>query len=352
MRALLQSVFYSADMVKQVALQPLVPGSLLAALLYGPTQVREELLQLLQRTAIEPQRLQPVLKVLIALGLVRSANLWLSKVAANNWLLTSPKPWQWSKEIAVITGGSGEIGRLIAQGLAKRGITVVVLDVQALPEELKAVKGIKYFSCDLTSTASISQVADTVRRTIGNPSILINNAGLSRVHGVLETSDEHLQKIFNVNLLSHWTTTREFLPNMILQNKGHIVTVSSMGAFVTVATSTDYSATKAGALAFHEGLGCELRHIYKAPGVITTVVHPSYVQTPMTDMIEYRNVRDQGMLRPDDIANRIVKQILSRQGGQLILPSHLSITSALRWWPTWLQDLIRDLTSKPIVACL
>ena len=64
-------------------------------------------------------------------------NSWLNDVAANNWLWREEKlQWTWSREIAVLTGGSSGIGALTAQGLARK-MKVVVLDVQPLPEHLK-----------------------------------------------------------------------------------------------------------------------------------------------------------------------------------------------------------------------
>lgn len=70
---------------------------------------------------------------------------------------------------------------------------------------------------------------------------------------IVSHDDAFLHKIFGVNLLSHFTTVKEFLPDMLKQNKGHIVTVASMASFVAVPGIADYAATKAGALAFHEG---------------------------------------------------------------------------------------------------
>lgn len=62
---------------------------------------------------------------------------------------------------------------------------------------------------------------------------------------------------------------KEFLPSMIRDNHGHVITVASMASFVTVGEMVDYACTKASALAFHEGLGQELRYWYKAPKVRT-----------------------------------------------------------------------------------
>ncbi|KAL2823951.1 hypothetical protein BJY01DRAFT_241739 [Aspergillus pseudoustus] len=303
----LETIFYALSATTHVFLQPMLHGSRLLALSHGSPQGRNHILKALAKySTITPLQFKRTLSALLVAGELRIGNGFLSRLAANNWQATSPVRWNWSTEIAVITGGSGSIGRVIVEGLARRGITVVV-------------------------SWSTTRVA----------------------HGTFDTSDEYLHKIFEINLFCYWSATREFLSNMSQRNKGHVVPIASMGSFVTVGTSVDYSATKAGVLAFHEGLGNELRYIYKAPGVLSTVVHPNYVQTPMTGMHEYRFVRQGTMLRAEDVGNRVVSQILARQGGQLILPEHLALTTpALRGWPTWMQDGLRDIISKPVIAGL
>lgn len=96
-------------------------------------------------------------------------------------------------------------------------------------------------------------MAREIRQTWADPSILINNAGIGIPCHIVDTDDAFLQKIFNVNIISHFTTVREFLPSMLKKNKGHIVEVASMASFVSIAGIADYAATKAGVLAFSEG---------------------------------------------------------------------------------------------------
>lgn len=79
-----------------------------------------------------------LLKVFIALGLIHNASSLLTSVALNNWQWRSDKhKWEWSKEVAVVTGGCSGIGEEIVRGLARRGVKVVVLDVQEVPDRLK-----------------------------------------------------------------------------------------------------------------------------------------------------------------------------------------------------------------------
>jgi all-trans-retinol dehydrogenase (NAD+) len=79
-----------------------------------------------------------LLKVFIALGLIHNASSLLTSVALNNWQWRSDEhQWEWEKEVAVVTGGCSGIGEEIVKGLARRGVRVVVLDVQEVPERLK-----------------------------------------------------------------------------------------------------------------------------------------------------------------------------------------------------------------------
>ena len=130
---------------------------------------------------------------------------------------------------------------------------------------------------------------------------------------------------------------------MALKNKGHIVTIASTASFSTVPTIVDYAASKAGALAFHEGLSGEIKHILKAPGVITTVVHPYWTSTGMT--AEYADTiqRTQGaLMKPENVAKVVLDQIWMCKGGQLIIPSSLSWLAGLRGFPNWIQEAIVD----------
>jgi all-trans-retinol dehydrogenase (NAD+) len=259
--------------------------------------------------------------------------------------------WDWPNEIAVITGGSSGIGKCIVDRLLSSGLRVAVLDVQEPPKDLQANSQVSYYYCDVTSYESVAEAADAVRRDLGHPSILINNAGIAQSTPILKTSGSYLRRIFGVNLMSMWFTTQQFLPRMIQLDKGHVVTVASIASFVALATAADYSATKAGALAFHQTLRGELKHVHKSPNVLTTVVHPNFVRTPLVhdfvNRLESSGVR---LLTADQIASEVVAQIKSKRGGQLIVPSSVSPIAGIGGWPAWVQELLRDTVGKSAAA--
>ena len=112
-------------------------------------------------------------------------------------------------------------------------------------------------------------MAEQIRSEHGHPTVLVNNAGVGHDGTILEEPEAKIRQTFEVNTISHFMTVREFLPAMIERNHGHVVTVASMASFVALGEMIDYCCSKASALAFHEGLGQELKHWYKATGVKT-----------------------------------------------------------------------------------
>ncbi|KUI61579.1 Short-chain dehydrogenase/reductase family 16C member 6 [Cytospora mali] len=328
----------------------LAPVSLLAALLYAPPGLVERFLKSDSSRTTFQKLVRPILKILIGLGIAKTFNSALNSLATNHWRISSSpptKPWDWPNEIAVVTGGCGGIGVALVRGLTAKGVKVAVLDVIDPPPELESNPNAVYFKCDITSSEAIAETADAIRRTLGgNPSILVNNAGIARINPLLEITETSLRQVIGVNLMALWFTTKQFLPAMIEADKGHIITVASLASFLPLTTSIDYSATKSGALAFHEGLTAEIKHVYKARGVKTSIVHPDFVQTAMTQPFAGQIEKSQKMLTVEDISRPVLAQIFSGRGGQLILPKYKSFASAVRGWPNWMQEIMRDTLVK------
>lgn len=202
---------------------------------------------------------------------------------------------------------------------------------------------IRYYKCDITSRDAIRTTAEAVRSDLGAPSILINNAGIGNRWNILDISHEELTKLFNINLISHWSTVQEFLPAMIANKKGHIVSVASLASFVALAGAVDYSCTKAALLAFNEGLTQELKHRYKCPQINTTIVHPGWTKSALTDDAAFRaDLKRAGrdLLEPEDVADAVVKQVLAATSGQIVLGPGLA--PKIRALPLWMQEIVRD----------
>jgi short-subunit dehydrogenase len=186
---------------------------------------------------------------------------------------------------------------------------------------------------------------------LGSPSILINNAGIGNAYTILDIPPEALKKMFDINLLSHWTATQEFLPAMLAKKKGHIMAVASLASFVALAGAVDYSCTKAALLAFHEGLTQEIKHRYKCPEIQTSIVHPGWTKTAITSHAAIAaglaSARTK-LLEPEDVADAMVKQILAVKSGQLVLGP--AISPKIRALPLWLQEIVRDSQAKLVTG--
>lgn len=179
--------------------------------------------------------------------------------------------------------------------------------------------------------------------------MLINNAGIGAGMTILDEPIETVHQTFNVNIIAHFNLIKEFLPHMIETDHGHVVTVASVASFITLASNVDYSCTKAAALAFHEGLAQELKHRYSARRVRTSVIHPTWIRTPLIDELLRKPGFNDIVLEPGTVADAIVEQVLRGESAQIILPGRLSgLLSTLRGLPSWLQEGVRNSKGKTL----
>ncbi|CAG9954858.1 unnamed protein product [Clonostachys rosea f. rosea IK726] len=343
------------SLIRQSLPTSLLPGcALLAAI--TPGAVQQAIAALLGRipglsstealvlSLSSRDRLRTALGALVVFNVVRWLNRILNGLATNSWRLAAPADWDWPNELAVITGGASGIGQATAEKLLAKGLRVAILDVQDITgSTLKEHPRARFYKCDLTKSAEVAAAADAIRKELGNPSVLINNAGICRPCKILDMTEEQLHATFNINTISHWFTVQQFLPWMIQQNKGHVITIASGASFLSVPKGSDYAGSKSSARAFHETLGTELKYFYKAPKVLTTSVHPEFVRTPIIKDFE-AHLDQEGtlILNPDVVADKIVARILSRRGGTLVLPENHSIVTGFRGWPGWMQEIVRD----------
>jgi len=230
--------------------------------------------------------------------------------------------------------------------LAEKGIKVAVLDVQDLTYEgdfsspnlhqpsltHPAPPSVRFFQCDLTSPSSISDAASSIRSTLGNPTILINNAGVARGKTILDTTEKDLNLTFKVNTFAHYYLAQQFLPSMVERNHGMIVTVASLAGYITAPSMVDYAASKSAAVAFHEGLSAELVTHYKAPKVRTVLMCQGYTRTKLFEGF------DSKALFPETVAEEIAKAVLGGKSKHMVLPELTwGIAPRLRGFPLWMQ---------------
>ncbi|OAL19848.1 hypothetical protein AYO22_09375 [Fonsecaea multimorphosa] len=314
-----------------------VPAALLLLHLRYP-EAFQRALSLIATSSIQSKFINRTLGGLLTFGVLYRLNRYLSRRVLNNFV--KDPSWDWEREIVLISGGSSGIGQEMVRQFGQRNIKVVVLDIN--PPKIPLPSSAKFYKTDVTSSQSIRDVAARIREELGDPTVLINNAGVANGKTILDETDEQLQLTFDVNILAHFKMVKEFLPAMIKKNHGHVVTIASLSSFAAIAGVTSYAATKAGALAFHEGLAQELRARYGADKVRTTVVHPTWVRTPLSRGLAKEIASKQFLLEPGTVAEAVVSQVLKCEGDQLILPARFNFVAFMRGWPSWLQESARS----------
>lgn len=252
-----------------------------------------------------------------------------------------------SGKVVLITGAASGIGKQMALRIAEHGAHLVLWDlnesgmaqvaqqVEASPGGAKA----HCYVCDVSDRAQVYAVAERVKAEVGAPDVLINNAGVVSGKPFLDLPDDKIEKTFAVNTLALFWTAKAFLPDMVRRNSGHVVTVASSAGLVGVARLTDYCASKWAAVGFDESLRMELKHT--APAVKTTVVCPFFIDTGMFEGARTRFPRLLPILKESQVADRIVKAILTDQPS-VILPPLVGVVPVARALPVAAFDAIAE----------
>jgi 3-oxoacyl-[acyl-carrier protein] reductase len=195
------------------------------------------------------------------------------------------------QRIAVVTGGGSGIGRAIAQGYAKEGAHVAVLDVNgdAAAETAKAITAAggkaRGFTLDVTQRDKCREAAAEVEAAIGRVSILVNNAGINRRNAFTadpEAVIKDWQDVLAVNINGVFNVTHAFL-GQLRASKGRIVNIGSIQSFVHVRTpnSPAYTTSKHAVLGFTRALAAELGK----DGVRVNAIGPGLIETPLNEKV-------------------------------------------------------------------
>ncbi|KAF4950634.1 hypothetical protein FGADI_8038 [Fusarium gaditjirri] len=275
------------------------------------------------------------LKTLFYVALARWASGWWSDKTRNNWV---DDKYDWKREVVLVTGGAGGIGGRIVKLFEEMGVKVVVLDVQPMSFE---VCNVHHFQCDLRSPENVEAVAEKIRAEVGNPTVVINVAGVVRGKTILESQPSDIRFTFDINTFAPFWIAKAFVPDMVAKNHGMVVTLTSYASWLTIPNLVDYGASKAAALAFHEGLTAELTTRYNAPKVRTVIVHPGPTNTALFKGYYQNTDFLMPPLAPESVADAVVKQILTGRSGHVVIPGTGTILAALRMQPDWYAIPVR-----------
>lgn len=190
-------------------------------------------------------------------------------------------------KVAAVTGAASGLGRAMANAFAAEGMHVALADVdlQTLLEVEKEIRsrGVRALSMrvDVSKAAEVDALSEKAISEFGSVHLVCNNAGVSPLGAVWESTVADWQWILGVNLWGVIHGVRAFAPRLIAQNEGHIVNTASVAGLISPPGMGAYNVTKHAVVALSESLHHDLRSRGAAVGV--SVLCPAYVPTGIAD---------------------------------------------------------------------
>ncbi len=188
-----------------------------------------------------------------------------------------------TERIAIVTGWARGIGAATARRLAADGMAVAVLDLDedacagTVKEIADAGGRAMAVGADVSDSAQVQAAVERVTGELGEPTVLINNAGVTRDSLIFKMTDEDWDTVLGVHLRGAFLMTRAVQKYMVAQRFGRIVNLSSSSALGNRG-QVNYSAAKAGMQGFTKTLAIELGPF----GITANAVAPGFIATDMT----------------------------------------------------------------------
>ncbi len=187
---------------------------------------------------------------------------------------------------ALVTGGSRGIGRAIALQLAAQGCNVAVnyaTRSDAADEVVTAIRdaggNALAVGADVSDAGAVESMFEEIGATFDAPTIVVNNAGITRDDLMLRMSVEAFDEVIATNLRSAFLVTKAALRPMMRSKWGRVICIGSVSGIGGNPGQANYAASKAGLIGFAKSLAKEMG----ARGITSNVVAPGFIQTDMTD---------------------------------------------------------------------
>lgn len=192
------------------------------------------------------------------------------------------------ERVCLVTGGSRGIGRAIVRELAESGATVAFSyrtrkdQAESLLKEIEDLGGRgETYQADVTDTEQVQKMIDAIHEKLGPISVLVNNAGMGQDRTFAKMTRDKWDEVISVNLHGTFNVTKSVLPDMIQENWGRIINISSIVGQRGNFGQANYSASKAGMIGMTKTLALELA----SKGILVNAVAPGFIETDMTSAI-------------------------------------------------------------------
>ncbi|MDJ0700539.1 MAG: 3-oxoacyl-ACP reductase FabG [Woeseiaceae bacterium] len=236
-------------------------------------------------------------------------------------------------EVALVTGASRGIGAAIATALAGAGATVIGTATSeggaaGITESLAGSgRGIVL---NIADEASVVEALKDIQTTEGAPTIVVNNAGITRDNLLMRMKQDEWDDVISTNLSGVFRVSKAVLRGMMKAKKGRIINIASVIAAMGNAGQSNYGAAKAGIVGFSKSLAKEIG----SRNITVNVVAPGFIDTDMTRVLP--DDQKEAMLAQiplgrlgegDDIANAVV--FLASPAGAYITGETLHVNGGM-----------------------
>ncbi|MCK8816928.1 3-oxoacyl-[acyl-carrier-protein] reductase [Natroniella sulfidigena] len=231
-------------------------------------------------------------------------------------------------KVALVTGSSRGIGKVIALKLAEEGAKLVINypvadeaeSAQQVVEEIEDLGAEAIaLQADVTAMEEVKGMVKEVKQEFDTIDILVNNAGITRDTLLLRMKEEDWDAVLDVNLKGAFNVTKAISRIMMKQRSGRIINISSVVGLMGNAGQSNYAASKAGLIGFTKSVAKEL-----APrGVTANAIAPGFIETAMTDQLSDKVVEQMLSVipansfgQPEDVADTAL--FLASEGAKYI----------------------------------
>ncbi|MGI9317251.1 MAG: 3-oxoacyl-ACP reductase FabG [bacterium] len=243
---------------------------------------------------------------------------------------------QLDNTVCMVTGATRGIGKAVALALGKQGAVVAgTATTEAGAEAITAyllesdVRG-RGLILNVTEGDSVEKAVKSVNEQEGAPTVLVNNAGITRDNLLLRMTEQDWDAVIDTNLKSVFRMTKSCLRGMTKARNGKIINIASVVGSTGNAGQANYASAKSGLVGFSKSLAQEVA----SRNITVNVVAPGFIQTDMTDALSdqqkdslMQNIPLGRLGQPQDIAAAVV--FLASPGAEYITGATLHVNGGM-----------------------